>query len=204
MRPPVTDSGGTKVSYSHQFVGSHRPRLLTGLAVGCAVLLAAGCASSGKPAAKASPSVAASPSSAAPDAAAKEQVLTAYHGMWAAMVKIYSSGTLEGATLQDYAADKALAGIKASEAYYQDQNLVVKGQPVLTPQVTSIDLSANPPTAQITSCVDSTNFLPVDKNTGKPAQLASNVFRHVENSTAIKDRDRWLITQSVIQQDQSC
>ncbi|WP_042449498.1 hypothetical protein [Streptacidiphilus jiangxiensis] len=168
------------------------------------VLLTSGCGSSGKPAATSSPSAVASPSTAAPDAAAKAQVLTAYRGMWADMVKIYGSGTLEGTNLQEFAADKALAGIKASEAYYQDQNLVVKGEPVLTPQVTSIDLSANPPTAQITSCVDSTNFLPVDKGTGKPAKLASNVFRHVENSTAIQDQGKWLVIQSVIQQDQSC
>ncbi|MFF4344755.1 hypothetical protein ACFY00_33145 [Kitasatospora sp. NPDC001540] len=184
---------------------SRRPRVLAGFAVGCAALLAAGCTSADKPTTPpSSPPVAAPPSSTSPDEAAKAQVLTAYRGMWASMVKIYSSGTLEGTDLEKYAADKALAGIKASEVYYQDQNLVVKGEPVLTPQVTSIDLSANPPTAQITSCVDSSNFLPVDKTSGKPAQLASNVFRHVENSTAIQDRGTWLITQSVIQQDQSC
>jgi hypothetical protein len=179
-------------------------RAAAAFAAAGAVLLAAGCASSGKPAAVSSPSAVASPSTPAPDAAAKAQVLATYRGMWADMVKIYGSGTLEGTDLQTYAADKALAGIKASELYYQEQNLVVKGEPVLSPQITSIDLSANPPTAQITSCVDSTHFLPVDKNTGKPAKLASNVFRHVENSTAIEDEGKWVIIESVIQQDQSC
>jgi hypothetical protein len=176
------------------------------VAGGSTVLFLAGCASSDKTVAQGAPLVTASPS-ADPDAAAREQVLAAYHGMWASMVEIYTSGTLDeanGTDLQKYAADKALAGIRASAVYYQNQNLVLKGEPVLDPNVTSIDLSANPPTAQITSCVDSTHFLPVDKNTGKPAKLASNVFRHVENSTAIEDSGTWLITQSVIQQDQAC
>ncbi|WP_120314489.1 hypothetical protein [Streptomyces sp. TLI_171] len=130
--------------------------------------------------------------------------MASYRGMWASIVKVYASGTFDGSDLQKYAADKALANIKASEAYYQDQHLVVKGEPVLEPKVTAVDLAAKPPTATIVSCVDSSHFLPVDKTTGAPAKLSSTGFRHVENATAILDNGTWLITQAAIQRDQSC
>ncbi|GJF30324.1 hypothetical protein KNE206_30240 [Kitasatospora sp. NE20-6] len=194
------------MSYSHQAPGQRRLKAAAATAVGCAMLLSAGCTSSGKPVAQAPPSVSASPSSD-PDEAAKQQVLATYRGLWAAVATIYKSGSMEGANgaeLQKFAAGKALAGVRASEVYYQDQGLVLKGDPVLSPKVTSIDMAATPPTAQITSCVDSTDFIPVDKKTGTPAKLASNEFRHVENSTAVGGNGAWLITELVIQRDQSC
>lgn len=165
----------------------------------------AGCGSDHPSAtASSSPSAASASPSPDPTAEAKQQAIAAYEGMWAAETKIYTSGSLLNTDLQKYAADKALAGIRASEVYYQNQNLVLKGAPKLSPKVTDVDLSGNPKTVHITSCVDSSNFLPVDKKTGKPAKLASNVFRHVETATAIDDNGKWLITQAVIEQDRTC
>ena len=170
-----------------------------------AAVLLAGCGSGhAQKTASPSPSTATASPSPDPTAEAKQQVLAVYQGMWAAETKIYTSGSLLHTDLQKYAVDKALAGIRASEVYYQNQDLVLKGKPKLSPQVTEIDLSSSPPTAQLTTCVDSSHFLPVDKHTGKRAKLASSVFRHVETATAIKDNGTWLFTQATIQQDRTC
>jgi len=189
-----------------QSSGAGIRRAVTASACGTAVavLLTGCCSSSQQVAASSSPSTASTSPSTDPTAAAEQQALAAYRGMWAAETKIYTSGSLLNTDLQNYAADKALAGIRASEVYYQNQNLVLKGEPKLSPKVTDIDLAGKPQTAHITSCVDSSNFLPVDKTTGKSAKLASGVFRHVETATVINDNGKWLITQAVIEQDRTC
>jgi hypothetical protein len=124
--------------------------------------------------------------------------------MWAAETKVYTSGSLTDSDLEKHAADKALAGIRSTELWYQGQNLVLKGHPKLTPRVTDIDLTGKPPTAHITSCVDSSAFLPVNKKTGKPAKLASAVHRHIETATAILDNGQWLFTRAQIERDRTC
>lgn len=187
-----------------QSSGAGPRRAVAALACSAALATAlAGCSSGSKASPPASASASASPSTD-PTAAASQKVLAAYRAMWAAEAKVYTSGSLKNSDLDKFAADKALASISATELWYQGQNLVLKGEPKLTPKVTDIDLTGKPPTAHITSCVDSTNFFPVDKKTGKPAKLASDVHRHVETATAILGNGKWMITRAQIEQDRTC
>ncbi|MDH6710917.1 hypothetical protein P3T27_007668 [Kitasatospora sp. MAA19] len=139
-----------------------------------------------------------------PTADAKAAVLVAYRGMWDVTVKAYNAGSLDGVdNLETYTRDKALAGIKVAVAYYQKNNLVVKGQPKLSPQIQALDLSSSPARATIRDCIDSSDFLPFNKTTGKPSET-DGVHRHVYNSVAQRVDGHWLIGESAIDREQTC
>ncbi len=179
-------------------------------AVLCATALAAGCTShSDKPTpppstpTTAAASAAPTPSSD-PTADAKAQVLAVYKGMWDAQVKAYSTGTLVGTDLEKYAGDKALAGIKVTAVYFQDHNLVTRGEPKLSPVVTSIDIAGAASSATVLDCVDSSSYAPVNKDTGKPATLGDDNRRHPQTSVARGSGGTWLITETTIDRDKTC
>jgi hypothetical protein len=123
--------------------------------------------------------------------------------MWDGEIKAFTSGTLDGVDLETYAGDKALANIKTAAIYYQDHNEVLKGTPVLSPQVTALDLSSSPARATIRDCVDSSNFQPVDKTSGQPVDTGDQ-HRHVQNSSARIYMGRWVVMESSIDRTQTC
>nr|BEK71487.1 hypothetical protein KPHV_87140 [Kitasatospora purpeofusca] len=172
------------------------------------MLALAGCQSSGgsaAPSASASSPTSAAPSaSASPDAEARQLVLAAYKGMWAEQVKAFTSGSLKDVKLETFAGDKALADIKSAAVYYQDNNLVLKGEPKLSPEITALDLAGTPHRATIRDCVDTTGFLPYDKGTGQPAQLSDANRRHVQTSTLRIYDGRWVVMESTLSKDQTC
>lgn len=169
-----------------------------------ATLLMAGCgSSSSKPGQSVSPTVSDTPSPN-PTAQAQQQVLSSYQKMWTATEKVYASGSYQGVNLNLYLQDKALENVKLTEAYLQQNGIVIPGQPKLAPTVTAINLGAQPPTATIKDCVDSTNFVGVYKVTNKPVQTADNNRRHVNTFTAQKYGDQWYFTNSVIDRTGTC
>ncbi|MFF8601971.1 hypothetical protein ACF065_32430 [Streptomyces sp. NPDC015232] len=182
-------------------------RTAAALGLGAAVLLAGCGTDSDSPAAKktsAAPVTSTSPS-ADPEQHAREQVLAAYRGMWAEQVKIYASGSFKGSQLEKYAADKALAKVRAAAFYYQNNDLVVKGEPKLKddPKVT-LSLGGSSKSAVIVDCVDSTNFVPENRKTGKKSELDSTSRRKVQTSKAQYGSGRWMITDSTIDKGSTC
>ncbi|MDX5564808.1 hypothetical protein PYK79_17510 [Streptomyces sp. ID05-04B] len=182
-------------------------RTAAALGLGAAVLLAGCGTDSDTPAAKktsAAPTISTSPS-ADPEQQAREQVLAAYRGMWAEQVKIYSSGSFKGSQLEKYAADKALAKVRAAAFYYQNNDLVVKGKPKLEddPKVT-LSLGGASKSAVIVDCVDSTNFVPENRKTGEKSELDSTSRRKVQTSKAQYGSGRWMITDSTIDKGSTC
>lgn len=175
------------------------------IAVLTAAALLAGCGSSDDPKTEASPSPSktASPSPD-PTQEAKDQVLAVYRGMWKETAKIYSSGSFKNTELPKYAGDKALAKVRVAAIYYQDNNLVVKGEPGLSPKVTVLSLDTDPKTATIVDCVDSTNFVPENKKTGKKSELDGDNRRHTQTSKASWTGKRWMIVDSTIDKDSTC
>ncbi|MFD9053116.1 hypothetical protein [Streptomyces zaomyceticus] len=182
-------------------------RTAAALGLGAAVLLAGCGTDSDTPAAKkssAAPATSASPS-ADPEQQAREQVLATYRGMWAEQVKIYGSGSFKGSQLEKYAADKALAKVRAAAFYYQNNDLVVKGKPKLEddPKVT-LSLGGASKSAVIVDCVDSTNFVPENRKTGEKSELDSTSRRKVQTSKAQYGSGRWMITDSTIDKGSTC
>ncbi len=184
---------------------TRRSRRLAAAAVVASCLLMAGCGGSAKPTVSAD-SAAPAPSSASPSPnatdTAKAKLLTAYQGFWNLQVQAYTQGSLDGLPISTYAIGKADANIRASLQYYQSQGLVMRGRPTLTPLVTALDLAAK--SATITDCIDSTNYRPVDKTTGEPAQLADKVFRHRWTFQATFDNVQWRIYDDSVDRTAAC
>jgi hypothetical protein len=182
------------------------PRHLAAAAVAASCLLLTACGSSAKPttssdsAAPAQPSASPSPN---PTDTAKAQVLVAYQGYWNTAVQAWSQGSLDGVQINKYAIGNADYLIRSGLQYYVSQNLVMRGRPGLSPTVSTINLSSKPYTATVTDCVDTTNFFPVDKTTGKPAPLTSAAHRHPATYQAKFDV-QWWITGGSIDRSRSC
>ncbi|MCM2430962.1 hypothetical protein [Streptomyces sp. RKAG337] len=176
------------------------------IAVSAVAVLAACGSDGGTPKAKESPSPSTTSASPSPDASAtaKEQVLAAYRGMWAEQTKIYNSGSFDGSKLGDYAADKALTKVKLAALYYQQNDLVVKGAPILSPKVTDLSLGTSPKTATIVDCVDSSKFIPENSKTGKKSELDGTNRRHVQTSKAFFGSGKWMIVDGTIDKNSKC
>jgi len=149
-----------------------------------------------------SPSPVSSPSTSASDLA-EQEILTAYQGFWNVQVEVLTQGTIQGIPINKYAIDNADYEIKENLQYYLSQNLVMRGRPVLDPRVTALNLTTKPYTATITDCVDSTNYFPVNKTTGKPAQLTSPVSRHPATYSA-RYGAQWWIVDGTVDRDKTC
>ncbi|MEU0382387.1 hypothetical protein ABZ093_34630 [Streptomyces cyaneofuscatus] len=138
-----------------------------------------------------------------PDAAEKAAVLKAYDGMSAAELETYATGKLSP-DLETYAAHKALADIKATVFWYQQQGTVMRGEPVRSPTA-EIDTASDPLEATITDCVDSSAYQKVKKDSGKAAATPSGPRRHVVISTAKQAKTgTWKIYTSTIERDRTC
>jgi hypothetical protein len=122
--------------------------------------------------------------------------------MWDATAQLYATGS--SADLGQYAHDKALADINDTAFYYQQHNIIVKGQPVLSPRVASISAGIQPYRAAITDCIDSTHFVEVDKSTGKAVPLLDKSQRHVVTAHAQTLSGRWVIMNFTISRNQTC
>ncbi|MFD0501455.1 hypothetical protein [Streptomyces rhizosphaericus] len=171
-----------------------------------AVVLMAGCGGEVDSATKkpSAPTTSASPS-ADPEQEARKQVLAAYHGMWEEQVKIYGRGSFKGSELEKYAADKALAKVRAAAFYYQNNDLVVTGEPKLKDNPTvRLSLGGESKSATIVDCVDSSAFVPKNRKTGKKSQLDGDNRRKVQISKAQFGTGRWMITNSTIDKGLTC
>ncbi|MFD7916022.1 hypothetical protein ACFV30_35855 [Streptomyces sp. NPDC059752] len=97
-------------------------------------------------------------------------------------------------------AHTALADIKSTVFWYQQQGVVMKGEPRHTPDAAGIDITADPLTATINDCVDSTGY-DSSSRTGSP----SGPRRHVVTSTAKRSvSGPWQTYASVIERDHTC
>ncbi|MFD8416906.1 hypothetical protein ACFV2Q_35095 [Streptomyces sp. NPDC059650] len=169
-----------------------------------AMAVLAGC-STGKPASK--PSTAASASTSPtvdPQAAAKAEVATAYRGYWDAQVKAFAKADVRDTGLEKYAFDEAYARALKDVATMKVNGSVMKGEPTLKPEVSAVNLEANPKKASITDCVDVTNWKVVDPKNGQEFPLPpERLKRFVTKFEARTVGDKWMIV-SVDQQDRAC
>ncbi|WP_327071853.1 hypothetical protein [Kitasatospora sp. NBC_01302] len=131
-------------------------------------------------------------------------MLAAYKSMWDAQVKVYSQGGYDGVNVEQYAQDKALSGIKATEFYYQQHGMVTVGAPTLSPTVTAVDLSSSPARATLTDCIDGTTYYPIYKATGQHVEQVPDSHRHPLSATAAIFEGRWVIMTGTIDRTRTC
>jgi hypothetical protein len=137
-------------------------------------------------------------------ALAKVAILEAYRGFWAAQVRaLVDPSVAPPAELSEFAVDKAFAGVGEALLTYQRQGIIVTGEPVLDPTVDNVTLGGNA-SAHITDCVDSSNWVPIFRDSRKPAAAPGQSPRLVVESWAIVYDARWVIRETLIHRDQPC
>ncbi|MEU9304922.1 hypothetical protein [Streptomyces sp. NPDC048269] len=194
----------TTTRQHHTRTARHR-RLLAAAAIAATVTtVTAGCSKDDK-AAPPPPSPTASPSpSADPQEAEKAALLGVYRAFWDASLKAYSTGSMKNTGMESVGVDKAYAKVQATQIYYRDNDFVMTGAPNLSPRVTALDSAAAPPKASITDCIDSTNYIQVEKQSGKPVETMDKNRRHAATYTALKVGGAWQIRDFDISRDQLC
>ncbi|MBT2418012.1 hypothetical protein J7F01_08865 [Streptomyces sp. ISL-22] len=122
------------------------------------------------------------------------------------MAESYRTGKVDQAELQKYARDKAATGVVVATAWYDEHGLKVVGEPGLAPEVTAVNLKAEPKTAVLSDCLDSTDWNTVYKSSGKSANKkdAKESRRKPVTAKAVTVGDRWLISEYEIDRSRSC
>ncbi|MFJ9551075.1 hypothetical protein [Streptomyces erythrochromogenes] len=178
--------------------------LLTAAALATTVAaVTTGCTKENKAAPPPSPTASPTPS-ADPMAAEKDALLGIYRAFWDASVKAYSTGSMKDTGMEAVGADKAYSKVQATQIYYRDNGFVMTGAPALSPLVSALESAAVPPKATITDCIDSTNYIQVEKQSGKPVETMDKNRRHVATYTALKIGGAWQIRDFDISRDQLC
>jgi hypothetical protein len=144
------------------------------------------------------------PPSSDPTTKARDDVLAVYRAYWAAQVKAQAAPESKAVgDLSRYSVDQALADVRATVLLFRQQGIVMRGEPALSPSLTSIQ-TADPAKATITDCVDSSHWTPVYKATGKSALAPNQPPRVVMDSTAMIYNGHWVIRTSVAHRDRTC
>ena len=182
-----------------------RRTCLATAALCAAVLLLAGCGgSSTHPEVSPSRAPAPGPSSPDPAAAAKQQVLAAYQGLFGAEVKALDTNSLAGTDVEMYASEKQLANIK--DVVFKDMmnNVVMTGQPAYTVQSVAVDLDAVPHTATVTLCFDNKDWTPINKSTGKSVAAPGQPQRYVSTGRLRTIGTRWVVVDGTTDRARRC
>lgn len=137
-------------------------------------------------------------------AEAEAAILEAYRGYWDGLVTSYADPAQpQSPALAANSDDTALTDAQTALIQLQSSGIRLVGEPVLTPSVTSIDLSSAP-TATIVDCVDASNWLPVFTSSGESAAAPDQATRLTYEATAFRPEDRWLIRTVTVHRDQPC
>jgi hypothetical protein len=102
--------------------------------------------------------------SPAPSALAAADAVTAYRGMWTAVVAAATVPDPDAPDLRRYASGDALKLLVGNLVIDRDQGKVVKGDVDLSPTVTALEPAEHPTQVTITDCVDATNWLEYKKS----------------------------------------
>lgn len=151
-----------------------------------ALLIVAGCAgaSHGVRMLRPAGATGTSPSTTAPSAAstsagsasaadaARQSVLQAYFGLMGDWQTAAFNPAYPVPDLPQRASDQALALVNGDIERSRSQGIVVKGHLKLAPTVTSLDLAAVPPAAQVDDCADTSDYLDYKASDGSPVSTA--------------------------------
>ncbi|WP_157036374.1 hypothetical protein [Streptomonospora alba] len=166
-----------------------------------AVFVAAGCTSSndGPAAPTASPSQA--KTSSPPSVA--DEAMGAYTGLWGAITKQSRSTEPDLTALERYATGQALEYARDNLRGRAEDGVVAKGAPSHSAEIAEIDAEAG--TAEIHDCMDSTEWLQHDAETGELIEEKPDepIHRQVE-ATVHQNGLTWKVSDLLLGQIGSC
>ncbi|MFF7300566.1 hypothetical protein [Streptomyces sp. NPDC008265] len=179
---------------------------MAGTVLTCAVAAGslAGCSSgNATSAASSAPSVSASkPPPSDPGQAAKDKVLAAYTNMREIQIKMAADGKVHTEDVAKFAKEDAAADLKSFALLNTSENIKYTGRPEMSPTVVSVDIKNR--TATLSDCFDTTNWKPVDRDSGKPVQLTDQRLEYPVKSQAMLEGDTWLITEITADRTKGC
>ncbi|MFG2298507.1 hypothetical protein [Streptomyces sp. NPDC048603] len=154
-------------------------------------------------------SVSAAPSKSAPidpSEVAKTDALTAYKAYWTELPKAFAVPAIEGTDLKRYAAAEALTKAEATVTNLKKNGRIMTGEPVVSNStVTAAELEKKTPNVSVSSCLDVSKWQITDKQTGKPAPMASNpVTKYVITSLLERWDGSWKVLKYDLHADQPC
>ncbi|MGW4101894.1 secreted protein/lipoprotein [Streptomyces sp. NPDC004976] len=140
-----------------------------------------------------------------PAETAKKEAITTYQGYWQEMEKLYADRNNAGANLKKYAASAALENATADAKRAHDDGRVYIGDVRVTdPSVTKYNPTGRIPHVIISSCLDISQWQPVDADTEKPVILPSNrLTKYLILSTVEKWPEGWRVIRDE-PQDKPC
>ena len=106
--------------------------------------------------------------------------------------------------LERYAYGRALADVYETVFSYRQEGVRVVGRPVISPEVTSMDLDARPKSAVITDCFDGRNWTSVDSKTGKPVSAPSQNLHYVIIVRVQRIKGRWFVVSASPDRSRTC
>ena len=136
------------------------------LAAGACVLLAACGSTAGR-----TPSPSAARSVVTEPGDPGTLILNAYTGMWRAYAVAARTADYQAGSLSRYAAGDALMVLTRALLNDHQQGVVLRGAPVLDPQVTAMTPLADPDSSSVTDCADDSKWLQYSTS-GQPASGA--------------------------------
>lgn len=152
----------------------------------------------------ASPSTPSPSTSPDPTAAASAAVLAAYLNFQHAVADAQRTANAHSKQLEKYAIDKALAQARVGLLQLSESNVVFRGDPRFDPTVTSLAVAATPRTAVVKDCVDSANWIPVNRATGKSVKAPGQHDRVVNVATLTDYPGHWVVRTLTIERNQTC
>jgi hypothetical protein len=177
------------------------------LAVGVSALV--GCSEDDKtpttPTAAGSTSPATAPATPDPTNKAKAEILAAYKGMREAQIALYAQpAKADPKILNEYAFEDAAGAIRDTQLRFQVQGIVKRGRPVSrNTRVTALNLQANPPTAVLEDCLDTTNWKSVEAKTGKSVSTTESGPRPVTARARVY-MGQWVIVEATADGSRKC
>jgi hypothetical protein len=183
----------------------HTRKPATALILVGGLLALAGCSdgdsdTSSKPS---STPTAVSPSPSSTAGAEDAAVIAAYTSSWDAQTEAYSKASSSGTDLKKNTTFKALADIERDLTAMRKAGQVTTGKPVIDPKVVKVT-DAKVPTATVADCVDTTNWILIDKASKKKVPLpTTRLTKYVSTATLEKWGTKWMVTK-LTAQEQAC
>jgi hypothetical protein len=177
----------------------------TALLLAGSLLALAGCSDSnaGTSSKPSSTPTAVSPSSSPTGGAQDTAVIAAYTASWDAQTAAYAKASSAGTDLKKNTTLRALFDIESDLSAMRKAGQVTTGKPVINPKVVKVT-DGKIPKATLTDCVDTTNWILIDKASKKPVPLpTTRLTKYVNTANLEKWGKTWMVTK-LTAQDQSC
>lgn len=176
--------------------------VLIGL-VAASTLLGAGCSSDEPKTAPATqpPSSSATPS-LGPSAAAEQEALTAYRGMWSAFTEAAKTSDPEAPDVRKYASDQALKLIFTSLYSDRSNQHITQGELHIDPKVTALKPVNEPIEATIVDCVNDETWLKYKASGGLVGDVPGG--KHRTTATVKRTPDGWKVASFILRERGTC